>query len=272
MRSKHLARLLGAFATAIAAVAMVAPVAEAETPAMGYTQFAGCPTLEEKSTAEFCIHSVIQSGHFQMGSKDVPIEHPIPLTGGVNSELENFVATSEGGLKPVKQTVPGGVVGITGLTFLLELLGSEALTLYAVTEAVGTPTLSLTSISLPIKVHLVNAVLGKNCYVGSASKPINLNLTTGMTEPPPPNESISGQEGTISIDGLEIIHVDDSIFVDNSFSAPGASGCVLTLLGFLPVSLNGLVNAQAGLPAAAGTNETIQNIDAEFADNTLVYP
>ncbi len=272
MRSKHLAKLLGAAMTAVVVVAMVAPAAQAVKPKPPYEQFAGCPTLKEKSTAEFCIHSVIKSGHFQMGSKDVPIETPIHLTGGVNSELENFVFNSEGGLKPAKQKVPGGVVGITGLTFLLEILGSEALTLYAVTEAVGAPTLTLTTIALPIKVHLVNAVLGNNCYVGSASNPIKLNLTTGTTSPPPPNEPISGKEGEISFDEFEIIHLSNGTYVDNSFSAPGASGCVLTLFGFLPISLNGLVNLQAGLPAAAGTNETIQNIDAEFAENALVYP
>jgi len=60
--------------------------------------------------------------------------------------------------------------------------------------------------------------------------------------------------------------------VDNSFSAPGASGCVLTLFGFIPISINGLVNSQSGLPAAAGTNETKQEFDAELVSKKLVYP
>ncbi len=52
----------------------------------------------------------------------------------------------------------------------------------------------------------------------------------------------------------------DGTYVDNSFAAPGANGCVLTLFGFIPISINGLVNAQSGLPSPAGTNETVQHI------------
>ena len=59
--------------------------------------------------------------------------------------------------------------------------------------------------------------------------------------------------------------------MDNSFSAPGASGCVLKLFGFIPISLNGFVNEQAGLPAAAGTNEAVQNINIELALQETVY-
>jgi hypothetical protein len=39
----------------------------------------------------------------------------------------NLYGGKKGGLRPVKQKVPGGVIGLTGLTWLLEFLGSEAL-------------------------------------------------------------------------------------------------------------------------------------------------
>ncbi len=271
--SKRLGKLAGVAAAVVAMMAVSAGFAQAATPAKGYEDFVGCQTASENPTSEFCVHSVIKSGNFKMGSKNVPIENPIPMTGNVDSELENFGANSQGGLKPVQQKVPGGVVGLTGLTWLLELLGSKALTLYAVTEAVGQPQLSLESIQLPIRVHLINSVLGNNCYVGSPSNPINLNMITGTTSPPPPNEPISGKEVELGFEpAREILLAKDGTFVDNSFSAPGASGCVLKLFGFIPVSINGLVNAQSGLPAAAGTNETVQNIDSEFAPTELVYP
>jgi hypothetical protein len=105
-------------------------------------------------------------------------------------------------------------------------------------------------------VHLENAVLGKNCYVGSNSNPILLNLTTGTTSPPPPNEPISGH-GPTSFEETEepaIAYLKGSQYVDNSFAAPGASGCVLTLFGFLPISINGLVNTQSG-PARSRGNQ-----------------
>jgi hypothetical protein len=172
----------------------------------------------------------------------------------------------------VKQKVPGGVIGLTGLTWLLEFLGSEALTLHAVTEAVGIPAVNPHEIDLPIRVHLVNSVLGSNCYVGSASNPISLHLTTGTTNPPPPNKPISGQEPTAEFLPPAILALKGGVYVDNSFSAPGASGCKLKLFGFIPISINGLVNSQSGLPAAAGTNETIQEIDTEAAEVVAVYP
>jgi hypothetical protein len=56
------------------------------------------------------------------------------------------------------------------------------------------------------------------------------------------------------------------------FSAPEASGCVLTLFGFIPISINGLVDSQSGLPAAAGTNETRQKYSAELVAQNKVYP
>ncbi len=33
-----------------------------------------------------------------MGNKDVPIENPLTLSGGVNGAFEEFTANSEGGL------------------------------------------------------------------------------------------------------------------------------------------------------------------------------
>jgi len=260
-------------AAALLAVAMLAPAAEATTPAPGYEQFKGCPSPAENPKIEACIHSIVTSGHFQMGQKDVPIEHPITLTGGTEQFLEGFQYNSEGGLQKVKQKVPGGVVGLTGLTFLLELLGSEALTLYAVTELAGTPTVGFNNITLPIKVHLVNSVLGSKCYVGSNSSPIVLHLTTGTTSPPAPNKPITGKEPEFGADfELEISEIKGGIYVDNSFAAPGANGCVLTLFGFIPISINGLVNTQSGLPSPAGTNETIQHIDSELTAAVNVYP
>lgn len=273
MKSKRTAGLFAAAASVLAAMALVAPAAPAATPAPGYTQFAGCPDPKtEFPGVVLCVRNIIKSGHFQMGSKKVPIENPLTLTGGL---LENgtLVANSKGGLPPVKQKVPGGVIGLTGLTWLLEFLGSEALTLYAVTELAGVPSQNNEFVSLPIKVHLINGTLGNNCYVGSVTNPIKLKLRTGTTNPPPPNQPITGKEGEFSGTAEpEIIFFKNGTFVDNEFAAPGAQGCVLTLFGFIPISINGLVNSQSGLPSPAGTNETVQNFDLEAAAPIRVYP
>jgi hypothetical protein len=275
MKLKKTARLFAVAATALTAVALVAPVAQGATPKPGYTQFAGCPAKSEIPSVSLCVRSVISSGNFKMGNKNVPITNPITLSGGFveTGSIADVVATSKGGLTPVKQKVPGGVIGLTGLTWLAEFLGSEALTLYAVTELAGAPTVNeAQELTLPIKVHLINGTLGNNCYVGGVTNPITLHLTNFTTSPPPPNKPISGVFPKSVFDpATEIIHQTGGKYVDNSFAAPGASGCVLTLFGFIPISINGLVNSQSGLPAPAGTNETVQNYDGELVSPETVY-
>ena len=276
MKSKPFARL-ATLAAVAAAFAVVVPAAQAATPAPGYEQFAGCPSPEENPEAVNCINSIITGGYFKMGSKNVPITNPIRLSGGFNPAKGKgqVSASPAGGLSASKQKVPGGVIGLTGLTWLAEFFGSDALTLYAVTELAGVPTIHFGElrVELPIKVHLINPVLGSKCYVGSVSNPIQLNVFTGTTNPPPPNEPISGKAPTFSsTSSPEIVHLDDGVFVDNSFAAPGASGCTLTLFGFIPLDLDDLVNLQAGLPSPAGTNATSQEIDQELTFQTRVYP
>jgi hypothetical protein len=256
------------------ALALSAPVASAATePAEGYEQFAPCPDEEESATSVVCVRSEITGGHLQVGNKDVPIKQPLTLAGGVNNLFGEFTPGPGGGLSPVKQEVPGGIVGLTGLDWLVNFLNLEALKLYAITELAGPPTnFNLTTVTIPIKAHMINPVLGNNCYVGSDSDPIVLDLTTGTTDPPPPNEPITGVFPKISLDPLGIIHFDDGTFVDNAFSAPGANGCVLNLLGFIPISLDNLVNQTSGLPAPAGTNEAVQEYDLEYTSRENVYP
>lgn len=276
MKSKRFVGLLLTVVGLMVAFAALSPAAQAEKPHAGYEQFAGCPNPStENSKVATCIRAEITGGHFQMGSKDVPIEKPMVLSGGVETILgvSPLYYNSEGGLSKAKQKVPGGVIGLTGLTWLLEFLGSEALTLYAVTELAGTPIIGSTSFArLPIKVHLENAVLGSKCYVGSTSEPITLNLTTGTTSPPAPNSPITGKEPALKFEPVrEITQGTGGEYVDNAFAAPGANGCVLTLFGFIPISINGLVNSQSGLPSAAGHNETRQNFNVEAVNAFFPY-
>lgn len=271
VQSKTLARLATVVAAAIAAVALLAPTASAAEPKEGYKQFKGCPSKAEVSIVHFCQRVHIDGGNFKMGNKNVPIVNAMDLVGGLDQN-GNFVG---GTFPPVQQTVPGGVIGLTGLTWLLEFFGINALSLYATTELAGVPGNAFEEpIKLPVKVHLTtpSGVLGKNCYVGSTTNPIKLNLIIGTTNPPPPNTPITGNGGEFEFDEkLEINKLLNGQFVDNSFAAPGASGCVLTLFGFIPISINGLVNTQSGLPSPAGTNETRQNFDIELVEVVKVF-
>ncbi len=270
MKSKRYVGLLLAVFGLLTAFAALSPVAMAAKPDPGYEQFAGCPNpFKENSKVHTCVRSEIVSGKFKIGSKEVPIEKKITLTGGVENIFTPgpVFFNSEGGLSKAKQKVPGGVIGLTGLTWLLEFLGSEALTLYATAELAGTPVIAGTAFAqLPLKVHLENAVLGNNCYIGSTSSPVTLNLTTGTSG------KLTGKEPTITFEPeREITQAKGGTYVDNTFAAPGVNGCVLTLFGFIPISINGLVNSQSGLPAASGTNEAVQNFNAEIVNSEFAY-
>jgi hypothetical protein len=274
MKSRRTGIVVSAVGAALMAIAMFAPSAFADTPKAGYERFAGCPSPKENPEVFLCQLVTIDGGHFQMGNKDVPITNPMKLSGGLLLSGK-IAASAKGGLTPVRQTVPGGIIGLTGLDWLINFLNLEGLKLYAVTELAGVPSAreAGVEVDLPIRVHLENPVLGNNCYVGSFTNPIVLHLTMGTTKPPAPNKPISGTFPTEVESGQEGVgKLIDGVYVDNSFAAPGASGCVLTLFGFIPISINGLVNSTSGLPAAAGTNETKQNFDLEVADPYVVYP
>jgi len=123
----------------------------------------------------------------------------------------------------------------------------------AITELAGSPSqikidVFGRTVRLPIKVRLVNLLLGMDCHIGTNSNPVNLNLITGTTEPPPPNTPISGRVGTPSFDGRTLT-ITGNVNVENSFAVPGATECGLGL-GLI----NSLVNLRLRLPSAAGNN------------------
>ena len=78
---------------------------------------------------------------------------------------------------------------------------------------------------MPVKVHLENPFLGKTCFVGSSTSPIIWNLTTGTTNPPAPNNQITGTAGKIEfLEEGRILEAKGAKLVDNAWSAPEAIG------------------------------------------------
>lgn len=74
---------------------------------------------------------------------------------------------------------------------------------------------------VPLSFHLLNPLLGPNCYVGTPSSPIVLNLTTGTSG------ALTGNLGTVDpygnfAGGLYTIGTE---VVDNQFTVPAATGC-----------------------------------------------
>ncbi|MBU6216587.1 MAG: PKD domain-containing protein, partial [Acidobacteria bacterium] len=123
----------------------------------------------------------------------------------------------------------------------------------ATTAATGTlnPLTGAANIRLRFRIKLggspFGVYVGASCSIGTTTAPIDINvLTTGTTSPPAPNTPISGApyltNGTF-------------LLVNNSFAVPGASGCA-PLIGTTD-GINGVVNQNLGLPAAAGKNTAV---------------
>jgi len=243
-----------------------------------YIKFQYCPF--KNTEVKRCIVSITNSGEVKLGKKSVPIEKPVTLQGAYGKPNETtkiskfFEPTNGITLSKAAQNVPGGLAGIvpeasspplvkalikfffenklTGLTSTLELAKPASEIQISEDNLAREEGVAL---KLPVKVHLENPFLGKSCYVGSSSSPINWELTTGKTSPKAPNTSIEGQTGTISFveEGL-ILHINENKLVDNNWSAPSASGCG-GILGFL---VNPIINSQLGT-TTAGNNTAILN-------------
>jgi hypothetical protein len=257
----------GVATVGIAGTAVAAPTGE-------YADFNGCPYTSVTS----CVYSKTTSGSIKLGNSDVPITSstPIYLRGGIRDNLDGtqtwFNAT--GGvptLSPTPLKVPGGLIGLVstgGFTgFLIDVFNAavaDVNDVYATAELVGQVRFNLANIVgqtgegvyLPVRVKLDNPFLGSGCYIGSASNPVMLSLTTGTTSPPPPATPISGTRGTLSYNDIfTVITATGVKLVNNSFAAPKASNC-----GYLPLDkllITAGVNAKVGLPSPAGNNRAV---------------
>jgi hypothetical protein len=149
-----------------------------------------------------------------------------------------------------------GILGVTATTELAVPASSIGLSEAALLEPILSEAFGIPALQLPVKVKLDNRLLGKECYIGSNTEPIILNLITGKTNPPAPNTSITGKVGEVTSRAEGgILVVKNNSLVDNSFAAPGVNGCGE---GFSSV-IDPLVNASIGLPSAAGHNTAILN-------------
>jgi hypothetical protein len=254
-------------------------------PTGEYAQFNDCP-LSNPSLAA-CLYSESSGGFIQMGLKTVPIKTPVILQGGfqVSETGTTFVGAADGNtLVPTPQPVPGGLLGVTAPAwwpqFLRDLFNetiNNGFTGVTATVELAAPASSIkldpgalilqegTALSLPVKIKLGNPFLGSNCYIGSNSKPIVLNFTTGTTAPPPPNKPITGNPGTVS-GTPTITTLSGGRLVDNSFAAPGANGCG----GLFSFLIDPFVNSIVGVPSPAGTNTAVLEGKIQLADPAAV--
>jgi hypothetical protein len=299
MRSAVLRRRI----IATAAMALIVPVTAmaAASPAMAepkgiFKKFNQCPT--EIPAVEVCSYAVTTSGEFKIGSTSVPINKNIIQQGGLvptgnpENPREFFALPAKNGesLSKTELNVPGGLLDLinceeikgsgpvetffrelckktfenktTGVTATAELVANEKnpviLNEFAINREEGT------GITLPLRVHLKNPLLGNNCFIGSESSPLELHLTTGETHPPAGFKPLHGKLGhpeTLEEHELVTLHITNNTLVDNTFPAPGTEGCgEATILGIkVKGFLDSIVNGKLKIPNKAGENAAIFN-------------
>ncbi len=265
-----------------------------------FAVFAQCPTSTPGDA--LCTHAEITSGEFAIGSTKVPINKTLTLQGGAvktgsSNPNEYFLLPAKNGesLSKTELNVPGGLLDlvnceeIKGNGFGEKLkrrlckafFENNRTVLTATTEVVANASspviLNLASVfleegaalTLPVRVHLKNPLLGESCYIGSESSPIELHLTTGTTNPPAPNKPIKGNVGNIFEEeekGQELLVDTNNSLVDNAFSTPVAEGCG----GVFSFLVDRIVDAKLGLPSAAGKSTAVLTGTLKMATSSAV--
>lgn len=253
---------------AVASPAVAAPKGE-------YAAFAECPTSNAELAA--CIVARAEGGaggSITFGNQTVPILNTQTLQGGFIEEESGamkFVAAANGNtLTKTAQKVPGGLSGLVNCTEIsnkeerknCEAIFENKITgVYATVELaapasdIGLNEFNLetemgTALSLPVKVKLENPLLGNECYIGSNSSPLVVELTTGTSG------SLKGKLGTIGsrAEG-NILVISDNSLVNNTVAVPGATGCG----GSFSSIIDKIVDARLAIPAAAPKNKVTLN-------------
>ncbi len=278
MRKKHNRTRGICAALFVVALSSLALAGSASAKLTGeFAKFAQCPYTNLEVSK--CLYSPTEGGEVVLGNKKVPIVTPVYLQGGFGkpnptTKFSTFYGATNGiTLSKGAQPVPGGLLGIvppekspplvkalsafffenalTGVNSTLELANGTTGIKISENHLVEEEGVAL---EMQVKLHLENPFLGKSCYVGSSGSPVTFKLTTGETNPPPPNTKIVGAGGTLKLfEEGSVLQLSNVVLVDNAWSAPAASGCG----GILAFLVNPIINSQIGLPAAAGKNTAI---------------
>jgi hypothetical protein len=288
--TRRLVPLLAVVAVSLAALGSAAP-ALAKKPTGHYVNFGECPL--KVTGVNYCVYGQTTSGEFKIKKTTVPITKTITLQGGImvpesGEGPEPFVNAANGEtLSKTPETVPGGLLKIVApkgwpeflQKFFNEFINKGITGASASTELVGTPTISrfglLTgapdALSLPVRVHLENEFLGPGCYVGSKAHPVNIELTTGTTSPPLPNEPITGSLGEPEFIEEALLILRKNTLVNNTFAAPEAEGCGSQILfGIFTGIVDDAVDAELELPSVSGNNTAILTGTLENAKASAV--
>jgi hypothetical protein len=224
-------------------------------PAPGWGAFSQCPVTATVAPAgngkvKVCIKGNAGEGTINIGGLDTTFKGPGIVQGGTGQlggpatwadalDGQSYSAPEQLLAKPVMAALgnPSGVTPPAQSQVYVE--SQQAGPILFGFESSGTVT------TIPLSFHLINPLLGPDCHVGTPKDPIVLNLTTGTSG------SLTGTLGTVNVARKSILYTEGTEVVDNTFSAPGATGCGAGGLW------DNAIDTNNGLPSASGSNEAI---------------
>jgi len=248
-------------------------------PLMQETPPASDPAANGLSVAA-CVAGDVTSGTLTVGNIVTPIVRPVnvqfgfftPPNASFGGDNTGGIANYAGGILPppaglsamlstkpdlIPESLttalgcPGTNRVVKNLCQQAENFGGRYLDVYGLAQSAGQLTnFGVLSWTQRIKIKLINPLLGNSCYIGSNNNPIVVNPQLSLA---------TGGHLRIKNDPNPTAHPDTSVLdltkataSDNTFTAPGVTGCGPG--GLANIAVDEAIDTSAGLPAASGTN------------------
>jgi hypothetical protein len=260
LRSRTFLAALGAFLTVPIATLGLASPSSAIPPIPGLTAqtFQECPVNGAiggpHGKIALCIVGVAAQGTIDIGALDTTFHGPGMVQGGyAGGTTPNWIDALDGqSYSAPPQLLSMPVMAILGNPNVTPPADSDV---YVVSQQAGPMGFDLTTPGqgginpltiIPLSFHLVNPLLGPNCYIGTDASPVTLNLTTGTSG------ALAGTIGTfVNGNNDNTLQTIGTEVVDGTFSTPGATGCGIDGVW------DSAIDATGDLPSPSGANKAI---------------
>jgi hypothetical protein len=203
-----------------------------------------------------CFITHITGGQLLIGSTNQHINRNITISYAEGTDPSGMTALIPGITRSSPMPVLGGIFEDPLVNHLTKKDPNLRLAVQPVGVGIDIDPSGMSVAFIKQKIRAVNPVFGKHCFVGNNQRPIVLAPTFGTTNPPPPNQPISGHVDSVSQVGHELVIV--GTVVDNAFAAPGAHTCGPEH------SLNRIVDKVGSVPSPAGTNTAVFQVTVEI--------
>ena len=267
----HSACRVGVLLAMVAGMSLVGMATPASAyqgaPPPAWSVFKQCPvngTLSHgEGPVEDCIFGIASEGTIDIGGLDTTFKGPGTIQGGIN--YLTYPAGWANALNGQSYSAPRQLLAKPVMAMLGNPSGvvpPAQSAVYVVSAQAGPMNFGANShlvsrTHLPLSFHLINPLLGPNCYVGTVGDPVVLNLTTGKSG------ALKGTLGIVASRG-PMIYTTGTEVVDNVFSVPGATGCGPD--GYWDAA----IDSNNALPSAKGLNEAILYGGFDFATASQV--